>query len=445
MSREDVEEFAQQDMVVQSALLKIPSISAQNKGIEETKTYLMQKFKDLGAKKVEEWHEPGANPVVFAEFSGQADKTVLFYNHYDVQPPEPLEEWRTEPFEPTFADGYLYARGAGDDKGELMSRLSVVSYFQSHGGLPCNLKFFVEGGEEVGSPKVPDFVAHHKAALQTDVCVWEGGDKSSEENYDITTGVKGIVSFDLAVKTADVDIHSSLAAYVDNAAWRLVEALSSLKDSETGEVLVEGFYKDVEGLDESTQRVVETMDFDEETVRRTYGLRRPLVTNDPKYALVNAPTMTVNGLSSGYEGDGVKTIVPKEARAKLDCRLVPSQDPETIFHLVEAQLKKNGYGDVKATFNLGEDAFRSDINDPFVKACVQTAKQVYGQERAKLIPNSAGGGPEKPFFDNLQVPVVSIGVGYAKSGAHAPNENIRVKDYQEGVYYFTELFKNFAN
>ena len=157
--------------------LRIPGISAQGKGIDETVKWLTDKFTELGAIEVKQWHELGGNPVLYAEFAGNSEQTVLFYNHYDVQPPDPLDEWESDPFEPTERNGKIYARGVADDKGELISRMIVLQYFAEHGGLPVNMKFIIEGQEEVGSPTIQDYVHAHRAELTADACIWEGGGK----------------------------------------------------------------------------------------------------------------------------------------------------------------------------------------------------------------------------------------------------------------------------
>jgi acetylornithine deacetylase/succinyl-diaminopimelate desuccinylase-like protein len=443
MKREEIEQFALDDLPNVEDYLRIPSISAQNKGIKETSNWLVNKFESLKAEKVEKWHDQGGNPVIFASFKGKSNKTLLFYNHYDVQPPEPLEEWKTEPFKPTKVDGKLVARGVCDDKGELMSRLSVVKYFQQHGGLPVNLKFFVEGEEEVGSTHVDAYVKAHTSQLKADACVWEGGGKDESENFSIVCGARGIVSFDLKTTTADVDLHSSLASYADNAAWRLVKALASLYDNQ-GKIAVEGFYDDIRPLTTTEKKAVGKMDFDTAKVKANYGLKRPFIHDNPKLELVNGATMTINGLQSGYTGDGVKTIIPKEASAKLDCRLAPDQNPQKIAKLIQKQLAKNGFSDVKLTYLLGEDAARTSLDDKFVQLNYQVAKNVYSAEQVRLVPNMPGGGPMKQFISSLHVPVTMVGIHYAGSHPHSPNENIRLKDYQEGTYFMVELLAKFA-
>lgn len=441
--REEIEAFAEKKLPDFYPYAELASVSTKHQNIPETAAYLAETFKSYGAAKTAIWTDCGGHPVVFAEFKGKSPKTLLFYNHYDVQPAEPLDEWHSDPFVPTVRDGKLYARGICDDKGELMSRLTVVDYFNHHGGLPVNLKFIVEGEEELGSPHVDQYVHAHAKELAADVCIWEGGGKNEEEKFQITCGMKGIFSFDMEVVTAEKDIHSSLACYADNAAWRLVKALASLR-GENGRVLVDGFYDDILPIDDTMRKVLDQYHFDNETVKKANGLLGDFVTDKPKEALMCGPTITINGLSSGFEGEGTKTIIPRKARAKLDCRLVPNQDPEKMFHLIEKQLAKNGFPDVKLTFGVGEKPFRSDMNDPFVKLCTKTAKDVYGEDGIVIVPNMPGGGPGYQFVTELHVPVVLVGINYAGSGPHAPNENIRIEDYKEGTYYMVKLLEAYG-
>lgn len=442
MDETELEKYAIDELPEVLDYLKIPSISAQNTGITETTDWLMAKFKQLGAVKIDRWHDQGGNPVVYAEFNGDTDKTVLFYNHYDVQPPEPLDEWHSDPFDPLINEKQIVARGVCDDKGELMSRLTVVKYFNEHGGLPVNLKFFVEGEEELGSPHVDAYIRAHAEQLKADVCIWEGGGKDENENFQIITGLKGVVSFDLHVKTAAADLHSSLASYADNAAWRLVQALASLR-SKDNRVLVDGFYDSIQPLTPAEERATKKLEFDGDKVKANYGLSRPFVYADPQYELINGATMTINGLSSGYEGDGLKTIVPKEALAKLDCRLAPGQEPKKIAELIQKQLVKNGFEDVELIYHLGEAAFRTDIEDDFVTLNYKIAKKLYGADHVKLVPNMPGGGPAQQFVDSLNVPIVMVGIHYAGSHPHSPNENIRIADYQQGTYFLAELLNQY--
>ena len=443
LNQQEINKFVSANLKNVTHYLEIPSVSAQHRGIDETVAWISDQFTNLGAARVEQWTDQGGNPVVFAEFSGNSDNTVLFYNHYDVQPPEPLDEWKSEPFSPTERDGKLFARGVCDDKGELMSRLTMLRYFKENGGLPVNMKFFVEGEEELGSPHVDNYVEAHQADLQADECIWEGGGKDEDEKFQITCGLKGIVSFDLHVKTADADIHSSLASYADNAVWRLVNALASLKDG--NRVKVDGFYDSVKQLTQTEEEAVDKLNFNEEQVKQGYGLKVPFVTDDPKHDLINGSTMTINGISGGYEGEGVKTIVPKEASAKLDCRLVPNQDPKEVFDLVKKQLVKNGFEDIEARYIIGERGFRTSLDDPFVKLNHKVALEVYGDEGVSLVPNMPGGGPAPAFAETLNVPIVMVGIHYSGSHPHSPNENIRINDYLDGTYFLINLLNDLGN
>ncbi|WP_367341422.1 M20/M25/M40 family metallo-hydrolase [Limosilactobacillus sp.] len=441
--KDEVQQFVVDDLANVQHYLEIPSVSTENRGIPEVVAWLSSTFKDLGANRIEQWNELGGNPVIFAEFSVGKAKTLLFYNHYDVQPEAPLDLWHTKPFEPTIKDGKLFARGASDDKGELMSRLSIVKYYQQHGGLPCNLKFVVEGEEEIGSPHIDDYVAKHANDLKADACIWEGGTKNERDRFQVTCGMKGIFTFDMKVTTADKDIHSSQACYIDNAAWRLVKALNSLLDDQ-GNIDVDGFYDDVVPLDNPTKDAIDKMDFDAERIKKHYGLKRPFITKNPKRALVQGSTLTINGLSSGFEGQGNKTILPHNARAKLDCRLFAGQKPHHIFDLIRKQLDHNGYSDVEMSYAAGEEAFLTPLTDPFVRLCQQTAKTVYGDDNYLLVPDMPGGGPGRAFQKALNLPIVLVGIHYSGSDPHSPNENIRLEDYRQGSYYLYQLLKSFG-
>lgn len=442
----DIEDYAEQNLKDNLEYFRLKSISAQNKGIPETVKYLANRFKNLGAQVVKVYDQY-QNPAIFASFNGNSDRTILFYNHYDVQPVEPIDEWHTDPFEPTIKDGKIIARGIADDKGELASRLGVVEYFNNHGGLPCNLKFFVEGEEEIGSIDIEKYVHDAQSNLQCDAIVWEGGGRNEAEQFQLSAGAKGIVSFDVEVTTAKKDAHSSLAAFMDNAAWRLVRGLDSLYDGPNHKIKIEHFYDDVKPLSEYTKQVVEKEEpyFNSQNVVDTFGIKSGKLTTDkPFYASMNEPTITINGLTSGYEGSGIKTVIPRTATAKLDCRLVPNQDPKHIAELVQAQLNANGFDDLKVKFNLGEDAFRSDLEDPFIQKCYSTANAIFGDENVALVPNQPGGGPMKPFYDATHAPILGFGIHYAGSTPHAPNENVRLKDYRSGSAYLAEVLKEFA-
>jgi acetylornithine deacetylase/succinyl-diaminopimelate desuccinylase-like protein len=372
---------------------------------------------------------------------------LLFYNHYDVQPPEPFAEWNSEPFDPVIEDGKLFARGVADNKGDLVARLTAIQILNRElGGLPCNIKFMIEGEEEIGSPNLEPYLKEYQELFAADACIWEFGSKDEEDRISMVAGIKGMAYMELTCVGADIDMHSSVGAYVDNAAWRLVQALASMKNKQN-EILVEGFFDGIEEPTDGEKQVVAELPFDEEAVSKLYGLKRPLITadkgTDPREAMVFHPTMTICGLESGYTGEGAKTVLPKSARAKVDCRLVPGQDPQHILACIQKHLLAHGFDDVKVTMINGQKAYRSDFHHPFVAHVLDTAKVIY-EKGPVLAPNSAGTGPMFAFGETLKLPIVSTGVGWVGSKAHAPNESIRLQDFEQGIAHMVLLLSGFA-
>ncbi|MED1949849.1 M20/M25/M40 family metallo-hydrolase [Brevibacillus centrosporus] len=430
--------------------LRFPTISAQHKAIPETVEFVAKMITSTGGE-VQILDELGGNPVIYAFFAagseGDASKTLLFYNHYDVQPPEPFAEWNSEPFDPVIEDGKLFARGVADNKGDLVARLTAIQILNRElGGLPCNIKFMIEGEEEIGSPNLEPYLKEYQELFAADACIWEFGSKDEEDRISMVAGIKGMAYMELTCVGADIDMHSSVGAYVDNAAWRLVQALASMKNKQN-EILVEGFFDGIEEPTDGEKQVVAELPFDEEAVSKLYGLKRPLITaekgTDPREAMVFHPTMTICGLESGYTGEGAKTVLPKSARAKVDCRLVPGQDPQHILACIQKHLLAHGFDDVKAMMINGQKAYRSDFHHPFVAHVLDTAKVIY-EKGPVLAPNSAGTGPMFAFGETLKLPIVSTGVGWVGSKAHAPNESIRLQDFEQGIAHMVLLLSGFA-
>ncbi|WP_019413802.1 M20/M25/M40 family metallo-hydrolase [Paenisporosarcina sp. TG20] len=431
--------------------LRMPTISAQNKAIPETVEFVAKLIQDTGGE-AQILDDLGGNPVIYGYFASgsnaETTKTLLFYNHYDVQPPEPLNEWKSDPFEPTIEDGTLFARGVSDNKGDFIARIAAIKVLQQlEGGLPCNIKFMVEGEEEIGSPNLAPYLIKYKDLFKADACIWEFGMKDEEDRVNMVAGIKGMAYMELTCTGADIDMHSSVGAYVDNAAWRLVQALATMKNNEN-EILVKGFF---DGIEEPTQQekdVVRNLPFNEKAVEKLFGLKRPLITSakgiDPREAMVFHPTMTICGLESGYTGEGAKTVLPKNAKVKIDCRLVPGQDPIHIFTSIQNHLKSHGYDDIDVVLINGQKAYRSDYNHPFVAHVLNTASAVY-QNEPVLAPNSAGTGPMYEFGNQLNIPIVSTGIGWVESKAHAPNESVRINDFEEGVVHMAYMLAGFSS
>ncbi|GAA2954778.1 acetylornithine deacetylase succinyl-diaminopimelate desuccinylase-like protein [Ligilactobacillus murinus DSM 20452 = NBRC 14221] len=436
----EIEEYALKHLADHFDYLRIKTIAAQDSGIKQTSDWLVDTFKALGATKTKTWTEHGGNPVIFAEFDAGKEKTVLFYNHYDTQPAEPLERWTSDPFEPVIREDKLFARGVSDDKGELIARLIVVKYFLQKGELPVNVKFIVEGEEEIGSAHLAKCVATHQKELTADVCFWEGGGKNEAEKYQIVGGVRGIVALEIEVETADYDLHSSLASYAESAAWRLVQGLASLRDTK-GNILVADLKTDADELTKTEKKAIVKSPFDKCAVKKASGLKRPFLTKDPKKELVNGITLTINGITTGYQEVGVKTVLPRYAVAKLDCRLTPSQDPRRVAKVIAQQLRKNGFEDLKVKYIVGQKGFRTDITSPFVSKAYQVAKRRYGEDNVCYLPNASGAGPAYVFGDDLGIPVISGGIGYAQSNEHGADENIRLVDFEQFTGYLKELLE----
>lgn len=420
--------------------MKIPSSSIEKKGIQESVDWLTAEFEKMNAQTIESWTDFGDFPVVMAKFEGNTNKTLLIYNHYDVQPEGDLALWDTDPFEPTIKDQRLYCRGACDCKGEIIARLMMVDYFQKNGGLPCNLIFVIEGEEEIGSPNLKKYIEKYQDRLRADVCLWECGWKNEKEQLEINCGVKGILSFDLEIQTASQAIHSSYAGVVQNAGWRLVQCLSSLKNDEN-KVTVQGFYDDIEPLTEYLSEAVDKLDFDDEKFKRALGLKRDLIGEHYQATLINEPTFNVSQIQVGDKSSN--NSIPAKASAKIDCRFVPKQDPNYIIELIEHHLKKYHFEDVLIKNVYSEEAYRSDLSNPYLKQLIASVEKIYGDQNYQLIPNFAGGGPMAIFGNLLDIPIVAIGSSYSGSNVHSPNENIRLRDLEQNVHCLIDWLGQF--
>ncbi|TVY04233.1 M20/M25/M40 family metallo-hydrolase [Cohnella terricola] len=424
-----------------------PGISSQGVGIPETIDLIGQMVIEAGGQ-VRVLNDLGGNPVIYAEFEpgpeGSADKTLLFYNHYDVQPPEPLEEWNYPPFGAEIHEGKLFARGASDNKADLVARLQAISILQEE-GLPCRIKFLIEGEEEIGSPSLPLYLEKYASLFQADACVWEWAQKNAEEKLEMVAGAKGLCYLELTSETADIDIHSAYAPVADNAAWRLTQALATLKTADH-RIVVEGFYDEVEHPSESLKDIARNNPYDTAAASSLYGLKGKMIAADAaRAALLFEPTMSICGIESGYTGVGVKTVIPRRAKAKLDCRLVPRQDPEDIARKIRRHLDKMGFADIHVELLSASHPFRSDMNHPVIGIVNATAAAVYGEGRYALMPNYPGTGPMHLFARYLgqQLPIVAIGSGWWDDRIHAPNESIRIKDFEEALGYMVRFIREF--
>jgi len=425
-------------------LCAVPSVSARHEGIAECAGLVADILgrRGLQARVV----ATAGHPVVLAHADGaRGDRTMLLYNHYDVQPPEPLELWDSPPFEAHVRDGRLYARGAKDDKGELVARLAAVDALSAvDGRLPCRLTWLVEGEEEVGSWSLPGFVQEHADELRCEGAIWEDGGVDAEGIPQIALGVRGLLYVELRVRALARDGHSGSANLLPSAAWRLIWALASLKGTDE-RVRIPGFYDAVRPASDRQRRLLEALPSPERSYLESFGLDRLLLGRTG--VAVNAapfdPTCNVAGLTSGYQGPGSKTIVPAQASAKVDFRLVPDQDPLDVAEKLRRHLDAGGFADVEVEILGPERPALVDPDDPLVRLCAETARDVYG-EPAHITP-LIGGTTPMYLFTEQGVPVVAPGVGFGASNlTHSPNENVRIVDLRNAARHVARLLSRFA-
>lgn len=418
-----------------------PSISAQRAGVRECGEMVVGMLRNAG---FEAELVPTADPDypgIIAEAKGASERSILFYNHYDVQPPDPLDEWDTPPFEPTERDGYLYGRGISDDKGPIIARLAAVKALRDvHGELPVTVRWCMEGAEEIGSLGFHDFITANADRLRADACIWEGGGVNWDGRPLLTLGVKGLLYVELECKAASTDSHSSYAPVVPNPAWRLVWALNTLKDA-SERVLLRGFYDRVRPALDAESTAIEALPDTSREFLHNLGVEMAVGEASGyefRRRLIMDPTCNIAGFGAGYTGEGAKTILPATAKAKLDFRLVPNQDPDEVLASLRLHLDEHGFSDVDVKVHSAESPARTPVGDPFVKLVADTARDVYGSE-PYIQPSMTGTGPQHPVQEILGVPVASCGVDYPGNRIHAPNENIRLDYFRLGILHTAAL------
>jgi acetylornithine deacetylase/succinyl-diaminopimelate desuccinylase-like protein len=426
------------------AFCRQPSIAAQGVGMAEMAEMVHGTLREAGAQV--ELVPTARYPVVVGRFAGAGTKTLMFYNHYDVQPPEPLELWESPPFAAEIREGHLYARGVADNKGNLVARLAAVeAWLAVRGELPLNILFVIEGEEEIGSPNLGRFAEENTDKLRADGCIWESGYKDTKGRLEILLGVKGILAVDLRVRTANRDLHSANAAIVESPAWRLIWALGSLKGPDE-RIRVPGFYDDVRPPDERDRAMLAAWDFDEAGQLAEIGMERfvlGLTGEAVKEKLLFQPTCNVCGFHTGYGGPGVKTVLPAEASAKLDFRLVPDQDPYDLLDKLRAHLDAQGFDDIEIHAEGPEFPARTDPGDPLVGAVVEAARQAYDTEPV-VKPLMAATGPMYELCQRWGLPAAGAGIGWAGSRGHSPNENVRLDDLRQGIKHIALIMNEFS-
>ena len=425
--------------------LRMPSISArEGGGFRECAEWVANKLREAGAEA--SIMETGGHPVVYAE-AGEGERTLLSYGHYDVQPPEPLELWESEPFEPTVRDGSLYARGVADDKGDVLARIQALRLYQEeHGPLPFKLKFLIEGEEEVGSPNFAPFVRANAELLSADACLWEAAWKDEAGRPVIFCGTKGMAYVELHARGPSHDLHSMYGGIAPNPAWRLVQALRTIKD-ENGEITIDGLDELAEEPSEKDLEAISKIPFDAGALKESWGVEafdRDLSGEDALYEMLLRPTANIAGILSGYTGPGSKTIVPSEAFVKMDLRLVAGQSPGPVVELLRSHLRRRGFDDIEVVEMHGVEVAKTPIDSPVVQTAVETWRAL-GHEDPIVYPTVGGSGPTSLIATELGIPTIMTGaVANVGSRFHSPNEWVRLDDYFESIRYFAGFYKRFA-
>ena len=416
------------DMMVQDLqrLIRQPSVSAKGEGIDACARLVCKMLGDAGldsemlylgkrrdkAGRSAQYVDTAAHsssssaaPIVYAERRSESnpDKTILFYNHYDVQPAEPLDLWRHPAFDGVRRGNKVYGRGAIDDKGEIAARIRAVgSYIQETGDVPCNVKFVIEGEEEIGSCHLPMYLARYRKRFACDGVIWEFGYVDSAGRPVIGLGMKGLMFVELTARGPARDAHSSLAVLISNPAWRLVDALHTMRRPD-GRIAISGWYDDAKRLTAGDVRLLEAEPFDEGRFKKEYGVDSfvgDMHGLDAKKALAGNPTCNIAGMASGYTGMGAKTVLPAVATVKLDFRLVPGMVPSRQFELLQRHLTLHGFGDICAKMIHGEAAARTDPRTQFVKDVTDAASRSFGTRPVICVSNPAT-GPMHAFYREL--------------------------------------------
>lgn len=426
-------------------MVQQPSVSATGHGIEECATLICDIMNEAGISS-RILRVDGHAPIIYGDVSSEIhpDRTILFYNHYDVQPAEPLDLWHYEPFGGQISDGRIYGRGATDDKGELAARIEAVRSMIHSDTLPCNVKFVVEGEEENGSTGIPLYLKEYAELFACDGIVWEFGYVDTSDRPVVGLGMKGMLYVELEVSTASRDMHSGMAPLIPNAAWRLVGALSTLA-ADDGRILIPDWYEGVVSLSDEEKAILYDMPYDIDTLLQDAGLDTLVLSQNAQQAkddLALIGTCNIAGMWSGYTDGGTKTILPCKAWAKLDLRLVPDMIPQLQVERLRDHLQKHGYGDVAVHTLHAERGIRVSASHPFVQVVQDAANQIYGSHVLNLIYPETG--PIWHLSTALEAPCVLVGGTHINSRIHAPDEYARIDLLHKTAQTMVAILERFS-
>jgi len=426
------------------ALCRQPSIGTTGEGMAETADMVARIVRQTGART--EQIATDSYPVILGDLPGSDPRCINLYNHYDVQPPDPVEAWTSDPFGAEIRDGFLYARGAADDKGELLSRVCAVEAWQQvQQRPPVGVRFVFEGNEESGGESTVAFARRHADRLRANGCIWEYGDKDAERRTQMYLGLKGICAVQLHARGPSRNTHSMWGPVVPNPMWRLVWALASIKHTDE-RIHVRGFYDRVRAPTEAELEALERLPLDVSAACAMHGIASFLAAstkNEVLRRLNFEPALTIHGISGGGTGPQSTTSIPKCATVKMDFRLVPDQRLDEVVPLLRAHLDREGFSDIDVEFLGGSNPTRTPLDDPLVDAAVRAAQCVYGTPPA-VHPTSPGSGPMYVLCKQLGIPAVSFGIAHAGSNFHGPDENVRLDDFILGIKHVAATLYAFA-
>jgi acetylornithine deacetylase/succinyl-diaminopimelate desuccinylase-like protein len=421
--------------------LSIPSVSAQPehaRDVRYTALWLCEHLRDIGLRA--DVMETGGHPAVFAQWASSDPHrpTVLIYGHYDVQPAEPFDLWHSDPFTPTVRDGAIYARGVCDNKGQNMAHVKAIeSYLKYQGNVPVNVKFLIEGEEEIGTPNLSLFIEKNKDLLACDVVMISDSALYTPNQPTLLYALRGLIYFEVEVRCAAHDLHSgSYGGNVQNPAMALAQILAQLKDAQ-GHVVVPGFYDDVREVSPEERAEIAQIPVSEEDVKAETGVSQTF--GESAYSIMERmgtrPTLEINGIWGGYTGPGAKTVIPATAHAKLSCRLVPDQDPAKVFEAVKRYMQSLTPPGTTLSFSTLQDGAPGTLIDrdtPPMQAAVRAATATYGNP--PIFTLEGGSIPVVNDFQRvLGKPIVLLGFGLPGDNVHAPDEHFTLECYEKGI------------
>ncbi|TRM11816.1 dipeptidase [Lentibacillus cibarius] len=420
--------------------LSIPSVSTDSvhkEDIKQAAAFLEKYLNDIGFEHVQQ-QDTGGHPLVYAEYNqaGADAPTVLFYGHYDVQPVDPIDQWKSDPFTPEVRNGRLYARGSSDDKGQVFMHLAVFeAYMKTEGKLPLNVKVCIEGEEEIGSEHLYEMLHDKKEQFGADFAVISDSGMVAQNQPTILYGLKGFTGIEINVTGPDHDLHSGMyGGAVRNPAMALTHILASMK-SEEEVITVEGFYDDVEPLSEHERELiakVEGEDYRESTGALETVSEKGYTAKEHTMA---RPTFEINGIFGGYQGEGTKTIIPSQAGAKITCRLVPGQDPEHIQSLLEKHVHEVAPSGVTVDVKkekLSAKAYKVDPDHPLIRKAAKSYTEAFGKETVYV--RMGGSIPVVEWIESIyNIPIVLLGFGTPDDRLHSPNESFPLDSFDKGM------------